>query len=156
MNQFFIKLFVRLVAHGKIQPCLFVYNALVMGEGRKALPSVVGAHTALAKAAKAHLACGKVDDGVVDTAAAETAGGGYLFLELFVRGKEVQRKGMRHCVNLIDCMLQRIIGQDRKNGTEDFLLHHGICKSNIIQYCWCNLQSFAIGIAADYNFILIY
>lgn len=50
MNQFFIKLFVRLVAHGKIQPCLFVYNALVMGEGRKALPSVVGAHTALAKA----------------------------------------------------------------------------------------------------------
>lgn len=44
-----------------------------MGKGVKAVFAVVGAHAVLAEAAEAHLACGKVDDGIVDAAAAEAA-----------------------------------------------------------------------------------
>lgn len=72
-NQLPVQSPVGLIPHGKIQPGFFVYNALIVGEGVKAVPAVVGSHAAFAEASKAHLAGGKMDDGVVDAAAAEAA-----------------------------------------------------------------------------------
>ena len=73
MNQFLIKALIWLVSHGQIQPCFFVYDALVMGEGAKAFFAVIGAHTALAKSAEAHFTGGKMNHRIVDAATAETA-----------------------------------------------------------------------------------
>lgn len=64
---------VGLVAHGQVDPQLFVYDALIVGEGLKACFAVVGTHAALPEAAEAHLAGGQMDDGVIDAAASEAA-----------------------------------------------------------------------------------
>ncbi len=74
--QFVMELPVGLVAHGKIQPGLFVHNAFGVGESEETGFSVVGAHAALAETAEAHFAGGQMDDCIVDAAAAKTAVGG--------------------------------------------------------------------------------
>ena len=43
-----------LVAHGQVNPGLFVHDALVVGEGIEARLAVVGTHAALPYAAEAH------------------------------------------------------------------------------------------------------
>ena len=67
--------FIRLVAHGQVQPGLFIYDTLFVGEGVKSGFPMISPHPAFPKAAEAHFAGGKVDDGVVDAAAAEAAAG---------------------------------------------------------------------------------
>ena len=59
------------VTERKIQPGGLFYNALLMGEGVKALLAMIAAHAAVAYAAKAHAAGGEVNDGIIDAAAAE-------------------------------------------------------------------------------------
>ena len=73
MNQFLIKALIWLVSHGQIQPCFFVYDALVMGEGAKAFFAVIGAHTALTKTSESHLTGREMNHRIVDAAAAESA-----------------------------------------------------------------------------------
>ena len=71
MQELFVELACKgLVAHGQIRPRLLVHDGFVVGEGVEALLAVVAAHAALPHAAEAHLAGGRVDDHVVDTAAA--------------------------------------------------------------------------------------
>ena len=77
-----------LIAHGKIQPGLFVHNALGVGESEKTGFSVVGPHAAFTETAKPHFAGGQMDDCVVDAAAAETAMGGHKAGGLFVTGEK--------------------------------------------------------------------
>ena len=48
MNEFVVELPIGLVAHGKIQPGLFVHNAFRVGKGEETGFSVVRAHAALA------------------------------------------------------------------------------------------------------------
>ena len=72
-NQFSIKPLIRLIPHGEVQPDFFVYNAFAVGEGVEACFPVIRTHAAFAKAAKAHFTGGQMDDGIVDTAAAEAA-----------------------------------------------------------------------------------
>ncbi len=61
---------VGLVTHGQIQPGFLVYNASLVGEGRKPGLPMIGAHAAFAYAPKAHFAGGQVDDHVIDAPAA--------------------------------------------------------------------------------------
>ena len=60
----------RLVTHRKIHPCLFIYDGFVMRERIEPIRAVVSAHAAFTYTAEAHLACGKVNDNIIDTAAA--------------------------------------------------------------------------------------
>lgn len=62
-----------LVSHGKIQPGTLVYNTLIMRKGVKTGFSMVRPHTAFSTSAKPHFTGGKVDDGIIDTSAAEAA-----------------------------------------------------------------------------------
>ena len=84
MNEPVIEFSVGLVAHGKIQPGLLVNNAFIVGKCIKPGLSMICAHTALSEPAKSHLACGKVNDGVIDASAAEPAQGGYFLYSIFV------------------------------------------------------------------------
>ena len=45
---------------------------------------MVGTHTAFTKAAKSHIAGGKMNNGIIDTAAAESTAGGYGINRLFI------------------------------------------------------------------------
>lgn len=70
MHEFFVGFVIGLVAKGEVQPVFLVDYGLRVGEGLKSRPSMVGAHAALAHAAKTHFAGGEVYDDVVDAAAA--------------------------------------------------------------------------------------
>ena len=71
MQQSFIQLApIGLIAHRQIHPCLFIDDGFVMGEGIKAGFAVIGAHAAFANAAEAHFARRKMDDHIIDAAAA--------------------------------------------------------------------------------------
>lgn len=78
MDQPVINSSVRLITHRQINPCFFIYNALIMREGLESFLSVIASHTAFPEAAERHFAGGKVDDHIVDTAAAEATFGGDL------------------------------------------------------------------------------
>ena len=146
--QFVVELPVGLVAHGKIQPGLFVHNAFRVGKGEETGFSVVRAHAALAETAEAHFAGGQMDDCVVDAAAAETAMGGHKAGGLFVTGEKVEGQGMSHGIDFGDSALQGIPGQHRQDGAEDFLLHDRIGEGYVVHDRRCNFQLFRQGGAA--------
>ena len=73
MDQLIVKAAVRLIAHGKVYPGFFVYNALVVGKCLEPVFSVVRAHSAFAKAAESHFARGKMNDGIINASAAKPA-----------------------------------------------------------------------------------
>ena len=62
---------VRLIPHRQVKPRFFVYDALLMGKCIKSVLTVVRAHAGGAYAAKSHIGGRKVDNHVVDTAAAK-------------------------------------------------------------------------------------
>ena len=70
---------IRLIAHRKIDPKLFVDDALVMRKSVETGLAVISAHSALPYSAKSHLAGGKVDYSVVYTSAAKGNAVGDLF-----------------------------------------------------------------------------
>ena len=78
-----------LVSHWQIQPCFFVYNTLIVGEGMKTVFAMVGTHSAFTKAAKSHLTGCQVDDGVIDTSASESTAGSNFFRSFFVGGEDI-------------------------------------------------------------------
>ena len=82
--QLFVDFSVGLVTHGKVDPCLFVHNTLVMGEGIESLFSVIGSHSAFSESAESHLCGRQMDNGVVDASAAVIASGSDLFGSFFV------------------------------------------------------------------------
>ena len=63
-----------MVAHRKIEPGGFFDDAACVRERVEALFAVIAAHAAAAYAAEGHVRGGKMDDRVVDAAAAEGAG----------------------------------------------------------------------------------
>lgn len=71
MDQLIINSSVRLIPHRQVDPCLFVYNALVMGKGFEAFLTVIASHTAFPETAEWHFAGGEVNDHIIDTATAE-------------------------------------------------------------------------------------
>ena len=71
LDQLFVRLPVRLIAHGQIQKRRFIDNALIVAERFEARFAVVGAESARAEAAEGHIRRCKMDDYVVYAAAAE-------------------------------------------------------------------------------------
>ena len=91
-----------LITHGKIQPGLFVYDALIMGKGIKAGFSVIRTHSALAKTAKSHFTGGQMNDGVIDAASAKATGLGDFFCQgLFFRKKPEDEVWSLQCLWLV-------------------------------------------------------
>ena len=62
---------IRLIAHRKIHPCLFIHDAALMREFRKSGLTVIAAHTAFSYTAKRHLTGSKMNQCVVDAATAK-------------------------------------------------------------------------------------
>ena len=104
-----------------------------MGERVKARLPVVGAHAAFPHAAKAHGAGGQMDDHIVDAAAAEPAPLRDERLMGLVRGEQVERQRLGPAVQQRHRILQPVVGQHRKNGAENLLLHHRILPADMIQ-----------------------
>ena len=89
MNQLIINSLIWLVSHWQIQPCFFVHDTLIVGEGMKTVLAMVGTHSAFTKAAKSHLTGSQVDDGVIDTSASESTAGSNFFRSFFVGGEDI-------------------------------------------------------------------
>lgn len=68
---FVMQLGVRLIAHRKVKPGLFVDDALVVRKRVKTCLSVISAHAAFAHASKSHIGSGKMYYGIIYAAAAE-------------------------------------------------------------------------------------
>ena len=120
MDQLVVDPAVRLVAHWKIQPGFLINNTLVMRERAESIQSMLGTHAALAEAAKSHIACGKVDERVVDTAAAETTVGSHFFCDGFIRCKQIKSQRVRHGIYFFDNDIKVVVSQDRQYRSEDF------------------------------------
>ena len=142
--QLFTPFPIGLIPHREIDPCLFVHDALIVAECVKSGLAVVSAHAAFPKAAETHLRGGKVDDGVIDAAAAEAAARGHFPCSLFVRGEDVQRQRMRHGVDPPDDFVQTVEYQDWHDGTEDLFLHDSVGEGHIIHDRGLDAQSAAV------------
>ena len=70
--EFFLR--IRVIPHRKIEPCRFFDDAACVRERVEAFFAVVAAHAAVSYAAEGHVCSSKMDDRVVDAAAAEGAG----------------------------------------------------------------------------------
>ncbi len=136
--------FIRLVAHGQVQPGLFIYDTLFVGEGVKSGFPMISPHPAFPKAAEAHFAGGKVDDGVVDAAAAEAAAGRYPAGKCLIPGEYVERQRMGHGVEVADDLILGVVSEDRHDRPEDFLLHHGVCEGHVVHHRRLDLQGAAV------------
>ena len=82
-DHLFVQLSIWLIAHRQIEPCLFVYDTLVVSESIKADLPVVGSHAALAETAESHFCGGEMDDGIVDASSAKSAAGDDFFSLFF-------------------------------------------------------------------------
>ena len=155
VQQLPVQFLVWLIPHRQIQPGFFVHNALVVGEGIKAVFPVVSSHTALAKASESHLAGGQVDDGIVDTAAAELAPGGHLPGNGLVGGEEVEGQRVGHGIDLLHGLIQRIIGEDGHERSEDLFLHHRVREGHVVHDGRLDLQRIRIGAAPQHHLVRI-
>ena len=127
-HQFFVEPFIWLVTHGQIKPVLFIYDTFIVREGVKSGFSVICPHSAFPEAAEAHLVCGKVNDGIVDAAAAEAAAGCDPAGKCLIPGEDIERQRMRKGVEIADDLILRVIGEDGQDRAEDLFLHHSIGK----------------------------
>ena len=122
-----------------------------MGEGSEAIDSVIGSHTAFTKAAKAHVAGGKVNQYIIDTATTETAPRSYFPGGFFIVSEDVEGQRVRHGIDLCNSTSERIVGKNRKNRAEDFLLHDRIIECHMIQDRRLDLKRFTVCFAAAYE-----
>src|SRR5699024_1437118 len=106
------------------------------------------AHAAGAESAKSHLTGGQMDDGIVDAASAEPAVSHDLSGIGPVSGEVIQGQRMWETVDLSDCFFQRMPGDDRKDRTDDLLLHDGILEAYISKNSRRDLQSIRVRAAA--------
>ena len=88
-QQFLFPSYIPLIPDRKIHPGFLVDNAAGVTEGFEAFHAVVSPHSALTDTAKWHGAGSKMDDGVVDAAAAEVTQIQYFFLRFFVFAEEI-------------------------------------------------------------------
>ena len=117
---------VGLIAHGKIEPGLFIHDALIVGKCIKAGLSMVRAHAALTESAETHFRCRKMDDRIVDASAAESAPCSNFFRRRFTGRKQVKGQRVGHGVDIADHLIQTVKGEDWHNRSEDLLLHDSV------------------------------
>ena len=148
---FLINLPILLIPHRQINPGLFIYNTLIMGECPETIDSVVGTHAAFSEAAEAHIAGGKMNENIVDTAATETAPRSYFPGGFFIVSEDVEGQRVCHGIDLCNSTSERIVGKNRKNRAEDFLLHDRIIECHMIQDRRLDLKRFTVCFAAAYE-----
>ena len=86
--EFFLR--IRVIPHRKIEPCRFFDDAACVRERVEALFAVIAAHAAVSYAAEGHVCSSKMDDRVVDAAAAEGAGIQHAAFGCLVRREQIQ------------------------------------------------------------------
>ena len=154
-DHFIMEFGIRLVTHGQIYPGFLVDNALAVGERREPGFSVVGAHAALTDTSEAHLRCRKVDDNVVDAAAAE----GAVLQEhpdmAPVLGKNIEGKRFRLFSKHFRNSINLLEGQHRQHRPENLLPHDGVIPCNAIHHRGCNLLRFCIQLPSKGDFSLV-
>ena len=63
---------VGLIPHRQVDPCLFIYNTLIVGESIKTYLAVISPHTTFAESSKSHFSSSQMNDCIVDTASSES------------------------------------------------------------------------------------
>ena len=94
-----------------------------MAEGLEAFNAVVGTHAGRTDAAKGHVFLGDMEDHIVD---ADAAGGGAMqegFLFALVDAEVIGRQRTRVSVDVIDGVIEILVGADRQQRPEDFFFH---------------------------------
>ena len=119
-----MNLLIRLIPHRQIKPSLFIHNTFFMGECPESILPMVRSHTALSEPAEAHLAGSEVNNRIIDASAAEPAPGGHFPYGLPVVRKNIEGQRMSHGLDIADCLVQSIEGQDGHQRPEYFFLHH--------------------------------
>ena len=104
-----------------------------MRERVEALFAVITAHAAVSYAAEGHVRGGKMDDRVVDAAAAEGAGIQHAPLGLLVRCEQIQRQRLFPAADEIDGLVQPVKFQHGQNRPENFFLHDGAVRRDAVQ-----------------------
>lgn len=153
---FFTDLPIRLIPHRKIDPGLFIYDALIMGKRVKSRLSVVGAHSAFSESAESHFCSSQMNDCIINASAAEAAAGEYLCRRFFIGGEDVEGQGMGHGIDFMDHLIQMVKYQDRHNGAENFFLHNRIGEGDIVQDGRLNTEAFPVCLSAVHKLILIH
>lgn len=139
MKQLLLPLLIWTISHRQIYPRFLVYNAFVMSKGIKACFSMIASHATLSEAAKRHLACCQMNQRVIDTTTAKSDFFNYIFCCALILCKNLKCQWMCHTANCINCLINKVICQNRKNWSKDFLLHDQICKCHMIHYGRLNL-----------------
>ena len=59
---------------------------------------------------------------------------------------------MSHGIDAGSCLIQTVIGQDRKHGAKNLFLHNGIVKGNLIHKGWGDTEPVRVIFSATYCF----
>ena len=94
-----------------------------MAEGFKSLSAVIGPHATVADTPEGKGGIRKVHDDIVYATTAKADRGEDGFLVLLVIGEEIQSQRMFPLLYKAKGLFKGIIGDDGKNGTENFFLH---------------------------------
>ena len=123
-----------------------------MRECPEAVDAMIGSHAAFTKAAEAHIAGCQMYEDIVDTATAETTSGSNFPGIFFIFGEDIKSQRMCHGIDLCYGTSERVIGEDRKYRTEDFLLHDRIFEGYVIKNRRLDLKCFTVGTTAADSF----
>ena len=99
-------------------------DRLEMREGAETGFTVVTAHAGGTDAAERQVVLGDVIQRVVDADAAGDGPGQHLVDQRAILLEQIQRQRVRMRRHIGDCLLQRVIRQQRQQRAEDLLLHH--------------------------------
>ena len=154
-HHFLMQFPIGLIPHRQVNPGLFIYNTLIVGECVKTNFSVVSTHAAFAESSKSHFRGGQVNDGVINTSSAEAAAGSDFLCRHFVGGKEVKRQRMGHGIDTVNYFVQTVKSQDWHDRSEDFFLHDSIREGYIVQDSGFNAECFPVRISAMHDFLFV-
>ena len=131
-QQFILPLPIGRIPQGHVHLRALPEHAALVGEGVKGLLAVVAAHARVPYPAERLVLAGQVEDGVIDAAAAEGAAVQNLLHDCLVLGEQVQRQGSLVGSDVLDALLQIIVGKQRQDGPENLLLHDRCVKGQLI------------------------
>ena len=64
---------VRLIPHRQVDPCLFIYDTLIVGESIETNLAVISSHTTFTESTKSHFSSSQMNDRIIDASATESA-----------------------------------------------------------------------------------
>ena len=152
MDQLIAKRGIRPVTHSQVYECLFVRDALCVAERVKTGLAVISPHAAFAYAPKTHMAGSQMNNGIIDTPAAERARRCQAPRGLPVLRKDVERKGPLSPVDDFNSLFRAVNGKDGQDRPEDFFPHYRIVKRDVVHHGRGDLQGLFTGFPAVDDF----